>query len=194
MFESLMSILNQGLAYIVPAIILLGLLIFIHELGHFLAAKYFGVWVETFSLGFGPRIFKFIHSETVYCISAFPLGGYVKMYGDEPGKDIPIKDQKKSYLHKPVGQRIVIALAGPLMNLFFAGFLFYIMAQWVGDRALSPHVGEIPVNSTAYERGFRPYDKIVSINEKPVKTWDQIKNRIEDLRQSGFKISNSANG
>ncbi len=180
MFETLTSILNQGLAYIVPIVILLGLLIFIHELGHFLAAKHYGVWVETFSLGFGPKIFKIIHSGTVYCISAFPLGGYVKMYGDEPGRDVPPEDQKKSYLHKPVGQRIVIALAGPLMNLFFAGFLFYLMAHWVGDKALSPLVGEIPVKSMAYERGFRPYDKIMSINGKSVKTWEQISEKIEN--------------
>ncbi len=172
--------LNQGLGYIVPAIVLLCLLIFIHELGHFLVARYYGVRVETFSLGFGPRIFAITHGETVYCVSAFPLGGYVKMYGDEPGRAIPPEEQKKSYLHKPVGQRIMIALAGPLMNLFFACFLFYFMAQWVGDRAHSPHVGEIQVQSMAYEKGFRPYDKIVSINGKPVKTWDQIKNKIEN--------------
>ena len=180
MFETFTSILNQGLAYIIPIIVLLGLLIFVHELGHFLAAKHYKVFVETFSLGFGPKLFKIVRSETVYCISAFPLGGYVKMYGDEPGKDIPLEDQKKSYLHKPVGQRIVIALAGPLMNLFFAGFLFYLMAHLVGETALSPNVGEIPVKSMAYKKGFRPYDKIVSINGKPVQTWDQINKKIEN--------------
>ena len=100
------------------------LLVVVHELGHFLAAKYYKVGVETFSLGFGPKIFKFVRNGTTYCVSALPLGGYVKMFGDDPGKDIPLEDQQRSYLHKPVAQRIVVTLAGPLMNLFFAGFLF----------------------------------------------------------------------
>ena len=178
MIESISSILNQGLAYIIPMIVLLGLLIFVHELGHFLAAKYYKVRVETFSLGFGPKIFKFIHNGTVYCISALPLGGYVKMYGDEPGKDIPAELKKQSYLHKPVGQRIIIALAGPLMNLFFAAILFYVIAQ-IGDKAMAPKVGEIALNSKAYEVGFRPYDDIKKINGKTIHTWDEVQAIIE---------------
>ncbi len=178
MFEAISEILNQGLAYIIPMIVLLGLLVFVHELGHFLAAKYYGVRVETFSLGFGPKIFKFLHNGTTYCISALPLGGYVKMYGDEPGKDIPLKQQQESFLHKPVSHRIVITLAGPLMNLFFAAVLFILIA-FTGDKALSPEVGEIPTNSKAYEVGFRPYDKIQKISGQKVKTWDEISEIIE---------------
>lgn len=178
MFESIAGILNQGLAYIVPMVVLLGLLIFVHELGHFLAAKYFKVKVETFSLGFGPKIIKYVYGGTVYCISALPLGGYVKMYGDEPGKDIPEDLKRQSYLHKPVGQRIVIALAGPLMNLFFAAGLFYALA-FIGDKAFIPQVGEIAPNSHAFEMGFRPYDKIEQINGEKIETWEQVKNKIE---------------
>ena len=178
MFETLTSILNQGLSFIVPIIVLLGLLIFIHELGHFLAAKYYGVKVEIFSLGFGPKIFQFVHSETIYCISALPLGGYVKMYGDDPGKEIPSDQRKKSFLHKPVGQRIVISLAGPLMNLFFASLLFYFIAH-IGDKTFTPQVGEIAPNSNAYEKGFRPYDRIITIDREPIKTWRQVENKIE---------------
>ena len=170
--------LNQGLSFIIPMIVLLGLLIFVHELGHFLAAKYYKVAVETFSLGFGPKLIKVVRNGTVYCVSALPLGGYVKMFGDEPGKDIPEEQKRQSYLHKPVGQRIVIVLAGPLMNLFFASILFYWIA-WIGDKAISPTVGEIAPNSVAYELGFRPYDKVLSINEKPVQTWDEVQNAIE---------------
>ena len=198
LFDLALSYLNQGLSYVVPAIILLGLLVFIHELGHFLAAKHYGVGVETFSLGFGPKILKIVHSETVYCISAFPLGGYVKMYGDEPGREIPPEKKEKSFLHKPVSQRIVIALAGPLMNLFLACFIFYIIAQWIGDKALSPFVGEISNRSSAYEKGFRAYDKILSVNNHQIKTWDQVKDVIENspgekldfqIQREGEKIS-----
>lgn len=190
MFETLSSILNQGLGYIVPMIVLLGLLIFVHELGHFLAAKYFNVRVETFSLGFGPKIFKFTKGETVYCVSALPLGGYVKMYGDEPGKDVPAELKAKSYLHKPVGQRIIVTLAGPLMNLFFAGFLFYCIAE-IGDKALAPAVGEIASNSQAYSLGFRPYDKIVKINGTEIQTWSDAKEIIENSpkKNLNFQIS-----
>jgi regulator of sigma E protease len=178
MVDMVSSVLNQGLAYIVPMIVLLGLLIFVHELGHFLAAKFYKVGVETFSLGFGPKIIKFVRNGTVYCVSALPLGGYVKMFGDEPGKEISDEDRQRSYLHKPVGQRIVIVLAGPLMNLFFAAILFYWIA-WIGDKAVSPTVGEIAPNSVAYETGFRPYDKVVSVNGETVRTWDEIKKTIE---------------
>ncbi len=187
MLESFATILNQGLAYIVPMIVLLGLLIFVHELGHFLAAKYYKVRVETFSLGFGPKILKFVHSGTVYCISALPLGGYVKMYGDEPGKDIPAELKRQSYLHKPVGQRIVIALAGPLMNLFFAFLLFGCIA-YVGDKALAPQVGEIALNSEAFAVGFRPYDEVKTINGEPIESWDEVASIIEASGEQNLKF------
>ena len=173
MIETLSEILNQGLAWIVPMIVLLGLLIFVHELGHFLAAKFFKVKVETFSLGFGPKIIKYVRKGTTYCVSAIPLGGYVKMFGDEPGKDIPEHLKQGSFLHKPVGQRIIIALAGPLMNLFFAGFLFYALA-YIGDKAPSPQVGEITSNTMAAKVGFQSYDVIRSVNGQSVETWDQF--------------------
>lgn len=179
MIEALTNILNQGLAYIVPMTILLGLLIFVHELGHFLAAKFFKVRVETFSLGFGPKILKFKKGDTVYCVSALPLGGYVKMFGDEPGKDIPDAQKNSSYLHKPVGQRIIIALAGPLMNLFFAGVLFFTLAE-IGDKAISPVVGEIAPNSKAFEIGFKPYDSITKINQTEISHWTEVKDIIEN--------------
>lgn len=189
MIETLTSILNQGLAYIIPMIVLLGLLIFVHELGHFLAAKFYKVKVETFSLGFGPKLIKFIYGETVYCVSAIPLGGYVKMFGDEPGKEIADNLKQQSYLHKPVGQRIVIALAGPLMNLVFAAFLFAGVA-YLGDKAMAPEVGEIPQNSQAFEQGFRPYDQILSINDEPTETWKEVEEIIESSADKNldFKI------
>lgn len=169
-------------------IILLGLLIFVHELGHFLAAKFYKVRVETFSLGFGPKLLKFVHNETTYCVSALPLGGYVKMFGDEPGKEVPPELQNKAYLLKPVGQRIVIVLAGPLMNLFFAAFLFYAIA-FIGDKAITPEIGEIAPNSIAYQEGFRPYDKILSINGKKVNTWDQANQLIENAPDQTLNFS-----
>ena len=105
-----------------------GFLIFIHELGHFLVAKWVGVRVERFSLGFGPKIFCRKVGETEYCISAIPLGGYVKMVGQDDMKvqapdDIPEEERARSFLHKSVGKRSLIILAGPVMNVVLAVIL-----------------------------------------------------------------------
>src|SRR5688500_5983660 len=122
-----------------PFLLLLGILIFVHELGHFLVAKFFGVRVETFSLGFARKILSFKRGDTTYCLSLIPLGGYVKMYGDDPTADVPAQEKKYAFLHKPVMQRIAIVLAGPLMNLFFAILLFTAIAG-VGTQVSGPFI------------------------------------------------------
>ncbi|MCI5127876.1 MAG: RIP metalloprotease, partial [Candidatus Electrothrix sp. AUS3] len=105
-------------------ILVLGVLIFVHELGHFLLAKLFGVRVLKFSLGFGNKLISKKWGETEYLISAFPLGGYVKMFGEQPDEEIAKEEQAVSFTHKTVWQRFGIVLAGPLFNLIFAVFLF----------------------------------------------------------------------
>lgn len=173
------SIFQQSFSYIIPMIVLLGVLIFIHELGHFLVAKYFGVKVEVFSLGFGPKIWKYKHGETTYCISAIPFGGYVKMYGDEIGGEVPENMKARSFLHKPIPQRIAIALAGPLMNLILAFFLFAAIGL-VGEQVIAPQLGDIAEGTRAHEEGFRSGDKILSINDKKTTRWDNIEETISD--------------
>ena len=104
-------------------ILVLGLLIFVHELGHFLFAKLFKVRVLKFSLGFGPRLFGRVVGETEYVISALPLGGYVKMFGENPDEqEASSGDREVSFAHKAVWQRFFIVLAGPLFNLLFSVF------------------------------------------------------------------------
>ena len=103
--------------YIGPFLLLLGVLVFIHELGHFIVAKLFGVKVECFSLGFGRAIFRHTVGETEYRIGWLPLGGYVKMLGELPGETLPESERHRSFSGQTVGRRISIALAGPLMNL-----------------------------------------------------------------------------
>ena len=103
---------------ILAAILVLGILIFAHETGHFIVAKRSGVGVQKFSLGFGPRLFGFRRGETEYLISAVPLGGYVKMVGEDP-KEAPV-DPEKSFSGKPVWRRALIVLAGPIFNLLLA--------------------------------------------------------------------------
>ncbi|HVK60875.1 MAG TPA: RIP metalloprotease RseP [Bdellovibrionales bacterium] len=174
LFSSVQSIVDAA----IPMIVLLGLLIFVHELGHFLVAKYFKVRVEVFSLGFGPKIFKFKRGETVYAISAIPLGGYVKMFGDDTTAAIDDEQKKYSFLHKPVGQRIAVVLAGPLMNFFFAVLIFTIVALH-GEQTFAPQVGDIAENSQAYAQGFRSGDKVTTVNGAEIQSWDQLHNAIE---------------
>ncbi len=169
--------------------VLLGVLIFIHELGHFLVAKYFNVKVETFSLGFGPKIFKFVRGETTYCLSAIPFGGYVKMYGDEIGGDVPAELRNRSFLHKPVYQRISIALAGPLMNLALAFVLFFIITL-VGEKVFAPRLGDIRENTYAHILGFRSGDKILSVDGQEVTRWSEVDEKIQSVINGNitFKI------
>lgn len=167
------SYLQQGLSAIIPFIILLGILIFVHELGHFLVARWCGVRVEVFSLGFGKKILKYKKGDTTYALSLIPLGGYVKMFGEQPGSDIPETEKKFSFTHKNVWQRIAVVLAGPLMNFFFAILVFFTIAI-IGEDAKSPVLGDISANTAAHTAGFRSGDTIVSINEKSVTTWEDV--------------------
>src|SRR3990172_6889897 len=105
-------------------VLLLGGLIFVHELGHFIAAKLLGVKVLRFSIGFGPRLFGLTRGETEYRIAALPLGGYVKMAGDDPNDALPAQDRGRGFLEQPPWRRFVIAAAGPAMNLGFPAFVY----------------------------------------------------------------------
>ena len=191
--DLLFNFVQQGLSFLVPMTILLGILIFVHEAGHFLVAKFYNVRVETFSLGFGKKIFQFKRGETTYCISIIPLGGYVKMFGDDPSMEVPLDQREGAFLHKPVGQRIAVVLAGPLMNFFFAIFVFFIIAL-IGEQMIKPIVGDVKTQSIAWQEGFRSGDVITSINGTPVKTWQEVKTHIElpQTQQITFGIDRHA--
>jgi len=109
---------------ILSVVVLLGVLIFVHELGHFLAAKYAGVGVLKFSLGFGPKLIGRKVGETEYLLSLIPLGGYVKLLGESPDDELPPEENQRSFLKQNVWKRIMIVAAGPLFNVFFAIFVF----------------------------------------------------------------------
>lgn len=175
--EMIIGYLHQGFSAIVPFIVLLGLLIFVHELGHFLVAKFFGVRVEVFSLGFGKKIAKYKRGDTTYCLSIIPLGGYVKMFGDDIGATISESDKKFSFLHKPVYQRIGIVLAGPLMNFFFAILIFFIVGL-IGEETRGPVIGDVPSDTPAYQVGFRSGDTILRVGNDSVKTWDEFQEKL----------------
>ena len=182
--------LQQGFLAVGPFVILLGLLVFVHELGHFLVAKYFGVRVETFSLGFGKKLYQFKKGDTTYCISLIPLGGYVKMFGDEPNQEVPESEKPYSFSHKPLHARFLVVLAGPAMNFFFAILVFTVMAL-VGEQMLHPVLGDIDSQSPAFRAGFRSGDKIVAVDNTPVTTWEDAQDLIETQagKELEFKIN-----
>lgn len=159
-------------------VIVLGVLIFFHELGHFLVARLFGVGVEKFSLGFGPRIFGKTVGITDYRISAFPLGGYVKMVGEEPDAEIDPADIPISFTHKHVFKRILIVAAGPIFNLLLAVLIFFVLLWYSGIPMLKSTVGEVSEDSPAFAAKLQKGDHIIAIDGKPVEFWDEMAAKI----------------
>ena len=158
----------------------LGVLVFVHELGHFLAARRVGVRVLTFSLGFGPKILKFVRGDTEYCVSVVPLGGYVKMAGENP--DDPRSGQPDEFLSKTKWQRFQILSAGPVMNIILAVIvLALVLAQGAHVAAYKdepPVVGVVEANSPAARGGIMVGDRILLVDTARVETWEDLLVRI----------------
>ena len=154
---------------LLPGVALLGLVIFVHELGHFLVAKWRGVKVLKFSLGFGPALLKVVRGDTEYRLSWIPLGGYVQMAGDSPGEDGSMPGTPEEYLSHPWPGRIAIALAGPLANLITA-YLVLVIVGVTGESLpdFPSTVGPAPDSSAVYRLGAREGDRIVALNGTPV--------------------------
>lgn len=170
---------------IVSFAVVLGILIFIHELGHFLMARLFGVGVEKFSLGFGPKIFGKQVGITDYRISALPLGGYVKMVGEEPDADIDPEDIPISFTHKSVYKRIMIVAAGPLFNLLLAVVIFFVMFQASGSYIVTPLVGKVGEGTPAEKAGLLKGDRVAGIDGLPVETWNDM---VDIISNCGGKV------
>lgn len=185
--EMLLGYLQSGLSAITPFVLLLGLLIFVHEFGHFIVARMCGVRVEIFSLGFGKKILKYKKGDTTYCVSLIPLGGYVKMFGDEIGVEISEDQKKYSFSHKPVWHRIAVVLAGPVMNFLFAILIFFVVSI-MGEDVRGPHAGDVAAETTAYRLGFRSGDQILSVAEKKIKSWDEFQQTLNQNIEKSVKI------
>jgi regulator of sigma E protease len=158
---------------ILTSLLVISALIFIHELGHFLAARFFGVKVERFSIGFGPVIARKICCDTEWVLSALPLGGYVKMKGQDDLDPLKRSDDPDSYNSKKPWQRIIILLAGPFAN-FFLAFVLYVAVAMMGFNELAPKIGKVMPDSPALQAGLKEGDKIVAINHKKVQTWRDL--------------------
>jgi regulator of sigma E protease len=158
---------------VLSAVVLLGVIIFVHEMGHFLSAKLVGVRVLKFSLGFGPKIVSRKYGETEYLISSIPLGGYVKMFGEEPGEKLSDEEKPSAYTYQPVWKRFIIIFSGPLFNLIFAIIIFFSVLIY-GIPVLLPEVGEVITKSPAEEAGVIKGDTIISINSSRINQWDEM--------------------
>ncbi len=163
-------------------VLVLGPLIFFHELGHFIVARLFGVGVEKFSLGFGPRLFGKKVGRTDYRLSLIPLGGYVKMVGDEPDSDLPAEDLPYSFSHKHVAKRSLIVFAGPFANAVLALIIFMSILYFVGITSIRPVIRNIDPNGPAEKAGASINDRILSIDGKAVESWRDI-NDVFDANQ-----------
>lgn len=158
----------------VAFVVVLGLLIFFHEAGHFFVAKLFRVRVLVFSFGFGKRLFGFQAGGTDYRVSLIPLGGYVRMAGDTPEDNQP--SHPDEFLSRPKWQRFLILFAGPFMNLFIAVALIAAVDMWgVPERLIQPIIGEVTKGDPADKAGLRYGDRIVSIGGEPVADYDDLR-------------------
>ena len=176
-----MSSIIANIPYFIMAILAFSLLIIIHELGHFTLAKLNGVKVHEFSLGMGPKLFGIKGKETEYLIKAFPIGGYVKMEGEDTGSNDP-----RAFNNKTPLQKLSIVSAGAIMNLILAVVLFIIVGASEGY--ILPIIGEVVPNSPAMQAGIKAGDEITKVNKVKVDRWDQALNEIYTSKGESMNI------
>lgn len=169
----MMGGVSFGPSAVAAFIVFIGILIFVHELGHFLAAKYFNIKVLKFSLGFGPPLVSFRRGETQYQIAAVPFGGYVKMVGDAPGEEIDPADRARSFTSAPIRQRAIIALAGPAFNLVFPILCFFAY-YLLGPEVIAPVVGRIEIGTPAQDT-LKRGDRILAVDGSRTFSFNRLK-------------------
>lgn len=162
---------------ILPFILLIGPLIFIHELGHLLAAKLVDVKVGRFSVGFGPPLFRMNIGETEYCIAPIPLGGYVTLLGQNPYEEVPVQEADRALGAKPLWARYLVLGAGPLANLLLPLLVYFFF--FIGHTVQSPPViGTVLDDSAAAAAGLEPGDRILSIEDEDIRSWTDMQGSI----------------
>src|SRR5579885_83112 len=178
-----MGLFTGGLDYILPFLVILTVLVFVHELGHYLVARRNGVRVEVFSIGFGPELFGWNdRAGTRWKFSAIPLGGYVKMFGDAdpasaPGADLAQMTEAEravSFHHKRLPQRTAIVAAGPAANFVFALVLLAGLFATVGQPYTPPYVGQVQTGSAAQQAGIKPGDVIAAIDGERIDRFEDV--------------------
>ena len=172
-----MEVITPFVLVVVRFVIVIGILILVHELGHFFVARWTGVGVERFSIGFGPVLLRWRGKETEYVLSAIPMGGYVKMVGEEnplEGGGGPVYDSAKAFALKPLWARFLIVFAGPAMNLVLAAVIFAVVLATLGRAVWPATVGKVADGSPAAIAGLRTGDTIVAVNGRLVAYWEDL--------------------
>ena len=172
------------LTFLVPFLFVLTIIVFFHELGHFVVARWCGVKVLAFSIGFGPELVGFTDRHgTRWKVSAIPLGGYVKFFGDDNAASVPDAEaiaamnpdeQRVSFFHQSVGRRMAVVAAGPIANFILAIAIFAVIFAIHGKEDIAPRVGEILPGSAAEAAGFKPGDLVLSINGNAIETFEDM--------------------
>jgi len=173
--------------FILPASILLGVLIVVHEFGHFSMAKLLRIKVLKFCVGFGPKLIAKKIGDTIYQLSIIPLGGYVKLFGENPEEEIKDEEKPYSFSHRRIRDRLLIVCAGPIANIIFA-YLLLSTIYLFGVPTLLPEVGKLTKDYPASKAGIQPGDLIVSIDEKTVVQWEELSKIIEASKGNKLKI------
>ncbi len=169
---------------LLSTLFVLGVLIFIHELGHFAVAKLMGIRVERFSLGFPPKMVGKRIGETEYCLSWIPLGGYVKMTGENPEEELT--GSPREFLSRPRWQRALVIFAGPAMNYLFAILVVWLILSITGIGTFTADIGEVADGSAGQAMGLMSEDRVTAVNGHPVSTWDEI---YESLPGDGGRVT-----
>jgi len=159
-------------------IVMVGVLVFVHELGHFVWAKYFGVRVLKFSLGFGPKIAGFRRGETEYVISLLPIGGYVRMLGESPLDKVPPEQAARAFPNQHVLKRIVIVTAGPAMNLIFPLVLYFVV--FLGDTELTPSTVGVVFPDRPADGKLLPGDRVLEVDYEEISTFYELSRAVEN--------------
>jgi regulator of sigma E protease len=175
---------------ILAVVLVLGGLIFFHELGHFVVARRLGMGVSVFSLGFGTRLFGITRGKTDYRVCAFPLGGYVQLVGESPDAELPEGfAQEESFSRRPPWQRMLVVLAGPVFNFLLAWLIFWGLAYSQGVQEMLPVIGQVTNASAAEEAGLTPGDRIIEIDGQPIAAWDDLVTRIEANTGAAMQVT-----
>jgi len=160
------------------AVVAFGVLVLLHELGHFLVAKKAGVGVVTFSIGFGPKVLVRRFGETEYCLSAFPLGGYVKMVGEDPQEEVSSTELDQSFSHRSLVSRVAIVVAGPGANFLLAIVVFFLVFMCFGVPYRTAEIGGVQAGSPAADAHLQAGDRVIMAGGQPIRSWDQLSREI----------------
>src|SRR5579862_4898635 len=204
-FLSHLHALGGGVVgYLVPFLFVLSLVVFFHELGHFLVARWCGVRILTFSIGFGPELIGFYDRHgTRWKIAAIPLGGYVKFFGDENAASTPdtarlatmdASERAQSFIFQPVPKRAAIVVAGPLANFILAIAIFAGIFMLYGVQTMSARVDDVQPGSPAAVAGFQPGDLVLAINGEAIHSFADMQRIVADSAGEPLQVTVERNG